>query len=102
MREAWEEEVKREIQRIKQKNKALKNARVKREQQVRTMHKLQCLNISKQFLNGCFKGTLSHLAEKNYWRENFSDQLSIAYKQWLAEQAFNESSRHEVGSDLCD
>ena len=44
---AWEEEVKREIQRIKQKNKALKQARTKREQQIKTMHKLQCLNMSK-------------------------------------------------------
>jgi hypothetical protein len=32
LRENWEEEVKREIQRIKHKNKALKNARAKREQ----------------------------------------------------------------------
>ena len=30
----WEEEVKREIQRIKHKNKVLKQARAKREQQV--------------------------------------------------------------------
>lgn len=32
LRDSWEEEVKREIQRIKHKNKALKNARQKREQ----------------------------------------------------------------------
>ena len=32
LREAWEEEVKREVQRIKHKNKALKNARNKRDQ----------------------------------------------------------------------
>jgi hypothetical protein len=31
-REDWEQEVKKEIARIKQKNKALKNARMKREQ----------------------------------------------------------------------
>jgi len=31
LRDSWEEEVKREIQRIKHKNKALKNARAKRE-----------------------------------------------------------------------
>lgn len=40
LRADWEEDVKREIQRIKQKNKALKIARLKREQQVKTMHKL--------------------------------------------------------------
>jgi len=47
LRDNWEEEVKREIQRIKHKNKALKNARAKREQQIKTMHKLQCLNLAK-------------------------------------------------------
>lgn len=73
LRDNWEEEVKREIQRIKQKNKALKQARVKREQQVKTMHKLQCLNLAKQFLGGCYRGTLSHLAQKSYWRENVQD-----------------------------
>lgn len=40
LRDNWEEEVKREIQRIKHKNKAIKNARAKRDQQVKTMHKL--------------------------------------------------------------
>lgn len=37
LRNAWEEEVKREIHRIKQKNKALKQARSKRDQQIKTM-----------------------------------------------------------------
>lgn len=73
LRDSWEEEVKREMQRIKHKNKALKNARVKREQQIKTMHKLQCLNMAKKFLGGCYKGTLVHLSENNYWRENFND-----------------------------
>lgn len=36
----WEQEVKREISRIKQKNKILHNARQRREQQVKTMYKL--------------------------------------------------------------
>lgn len=36
----WQSEVKREIQRIKIKNKALDNARIKRKQQIETMNKL--------------------------------------------------------------
>ena len=44
------------------------------------MQKLQCLNISKQFLKGCFKGTLAHLAEHSYWRDSFKDQLEVSYK----------------------
>jgi hypothetical protein len=47
LKDSWEEEVKREIQRIKHKNKALKTAKAKREQQVKTMHKLQSLNMAK-------------------------------------------------------
>jgi hypothetical protein len=50
-RDDWEQEVKKEIARIKQKNKALTNARVKREQQVKTMHKLQCLAVAKAYLS---------------------------------------------------
>lgn len=42
-REDWQKEVKKEIARIKLKNKALNQRRVKRAQHVQTMHKLQCL-----------------------------------------------------------
>ena len=73
LRSDWEEEVKREISRIKQKNKALNKARMRREQQIKTMHKLQCLNISKRFLNNCFMSTMTHLAENCYWRSSFKD-----------------------------
>lgn len=73
LHEQWEDEVKREIQRIKHKNKMLKQARAKREQQVKTMHKLQCLQMAKQFLTGCAKGTMMHLAESSYWRDSFKD-----------------------------
>lgn len=61
--------MKREIQRIKHKNKVLKQARQKRDQQVKTMHKLQCLSMAKQFLAGAFKGSLTDLAEHRYWRD---------------------------------
>ena len=76
----WQQEVKREINLIKQKNKTLNNARAKREQQIKTMHKLQCLNISKKFLQGCYMGTMTQLAEHSYWRNGFKDQLTVAYK----------------------
>ena len=78
--EQWQQEVKREINLIKQKNKTLNNARAKREQQIKTMHKLQCLNISKKFLSGCFMGTMNQLAEHSYWRDGFRDQLTVAFK----------------------
>ena len=76
----WEEEVQREINLIKKKNQALNNARAKREQEIKTMHKLQALNISKNFLRGCFMGTMKKLAENSYWRDGFKDQLTVAFK----------------------
>lgn len=102
LRDNWEEEVKREIQRIKHKNKALKNARSKREQQVKTMHKLQSLNLAKQFLSGCYKGTLKHLAQNNYWRDSFDDQLQISFKQFLTEKTLADSNQQAVSQNFID
>ena len=102
LRADWEEEVKREIHRIKQKNKALKIARLKREQQVKTMHKLQCLNISKRFLQNCFMNTMSHLAENNFWRNSFKDQLEIAYKDHLYNKVLDEAMKHELAADYIE
>ena len=47
------------------------------------MHKLQCLNISKHFLKGCFLGTMKQLAAHSYWRDGFTDQLGVAFKDQL-------------------
>ena len=66
-------EVKREITRIKQKNKALENAREKRKQQFETMQKLQCMNIAKNFLSTNFMKSMQSLADKNHWRNSFKD-----------------------------
>lgn len=93
MHNDWEHEVKREISRIKQKNKILNNARIKREQQVKTMHKLQCLNLSKQFLKGCFEGSLQFLADHSYWRDSFTDQLHVAYKSSLLNNLQGEADK---------
>ncbi len=79
----WEQEVKKEVARIKQKNKTLNIARAKREQQIKTMHKLQCLNMSKHYLQKTFNSSLQYLADCSYWRDTFQDQLQIIYKEWL-------------------
>ena len=78
LREAWEEEVKREIQRIKHKNKALKNARNKRDQQVKTMH----------------------LADSGYWRTTFSDQLNIGFKQFLTDKAISNTQESTTAESV--
>lgn len=52
---------------------------MKREQQVKTMYKLQCLNFAKNLLQNSKTNTLKHLVENSYWRNSFEDQLSEVY-----------------------
>lgn len=54
------------------------------------MHKLQSLNMAKQFLQGAFKGTLQHLAQNNFWRDSFKDQLAISFTHHLTEKALQD------------
>jgi len=72
-RSDWEQEVKKEIARIKQKNKVLNVARLKREQQIKTMHKLQCLNVAKLYLSNSLTTSIRYLQDNNYWRNQFKD-----------------------------
>ena len=89
-REGWEQEVKREIARIKAKNKALKVARAKREQQARTLQKIQCLAVAKQYLKSTFLGSMEALNAQQLWRSKFEDQLNITYKDWLLRKVQDE------------
>ena len=102
LHDSWEEEVKREIQRIKHKNKVLKQARAKRDQQVKTMHKIQCLQFAKNFLQGCKKGTLTHLVEHSYWRDSFKDQLEVSYKHHLVDLTLNNTSSNRQANVYLD
>ena len=61
----WQSEIKKEISRIKIKNKALDIARQKRKQQEETMNKLQCLNFGKNFLAQNFRQSMEFLASNN-------------------------------------
>lgn len=101
-REDWEQEVKKEIARIKQKNKALKIARDKREQQYKTMQKLQCLNIAKAYLSNTFTNSMQFLADNNYWRNKFEDQLQVIYKEWLFKKIDEESQKSSKAGDFLD
>ena len=79
----WQQEVKKEIARIKFKNKTLETARDKRKQQFETIQKLQCLNLAKSFLKNNFANSVKLLAEKKHWKDTFKDQLHCEYKDWL-------------------
>ena len=101
-RDDWEQEVKKEIARIKQKNKALNNARIKREQQIKTMHKLQCLSLAKNFLSNTFDNSMQYLADHNFWKNKFNDQLHIIYKDWLFKKIDEEAQKHSKSSQFQD
>lgn len=95
-------EVKKEINRIKLKNKALDNARMKRKQQIETMNKLQCLNIAKNFLANNFKQSMQFLADKNHWRDTFKDQLNVDFRDWMYESIANNIGNKSKASTFKD
>ena len=66
------------------------------------MHKLQCLNISKNFLQGCFKGSLQFLSEHSYWRDGFKDQLEVAYRDSLFTNVFRQNQKYDFSADVLD
>ena len=79
----WQQEVKKEIARIRMKNKTVETARLKRKQQFETIQKLQCLNLAKTFLKNNFLNSVKALAEKKHWKDTFKDQLQCEFKDWL-------------------
>jgi len=64
------------------------------------MHKLQCLNISKKFLSGCFDGTMTQLAEHSFWRDGFKDQLTVAFKDQLLSNVLTDSQKAQHTNTL--
>lgn len=47
------------------------------------MHKLQCLNIAKGYLQGVVGNSMQYLADQHFWRNKFQDQLQVVYRDWL-------------------
>ena len=92
-RAEWEQEVKREIARIKAKNKALKIARAKREQQTLTLQKIQCIAAAKGYLSKVFINSMEALNGQQTWRSRFQDQLQINYKDWLLKKVQDEFTK---------
>lgn len=65
------------------------------------MHKLQCLQLAKQFLEGSFRGCLTHLGESSFWRNSFSDQLEVSYVRRLTEGALTaQNNGYQVNSHM--
>jgi hypothetical protein len=38
---------------------------------------------------------MQHLADNNYWRDKFQDQLQVIYKEWLYKKISEEAQKHE-------
>ena len=62
------------------------------------MHKLQCLQISKKFLTGCFMGTMQQLNDETYWRDSFQDQLTVAHKDQLLSSVLIDTQKSKHSS----
>ena len=102
----WQQEVKKEIALIKNKNKTLETAREKRKQQFETIQKLQCLNLAKSFLKNNFVNSVKLLAEKRHWKDTFKDQLHCEYKDWLysavSRNLTNKQKAKAEQDDICN
>jgi len=46
--------------------------------------------------------TMTHLAENNFWRTSFKDQLEIAYKDHLYTQVLDEAMKHELAAEYIE
>jgi hypothetical protein len=101
-REDWEQEVRKEVARIKQKNKVLATAREKRRRQEIALHKLQCLNMAKSYLQNAFVNSLQFLNDNSFWRNEFNDSLNINYKEWLFKSVEDEFNKKAKSEKLCD
>lgn len=66
------------------------------------MYKLQCLNVSKKFLNNCFMGSMQALADCKTWRSCFDDQLNIAYKDQIYDNVLNDVLKHEMAAEFIE
>lgn len=64
------------------------------------MHKLQCLNISKAYLSNTFVNSMQFLADNNYWRNKFQDQLHVIYKEWLFKKTDEEAQKSSKAGDF--
>lgn len=94
-KEDWEQEVRREITRIKQKNKVLSTARERRRRQIVALHKLQCLNVAKSYLQSAYINSMQFLNDNSFWRNNFYDLLNVNYKEWLFDAVEEEIDNKE-------
>lgn len=45
---------------------------------------------------------MQFLADNNYWRNKFEDQLQVIYKEWLFKKIDDESQKSSKAGDFLD
>lgn len=66
------------------------------------MMKLQCLNISKQYLQGVLMSSMRYMKEHQYWRDSFKDQLRTNYHDWLFKKVDDEFAKKQRSGTFQD
>ena len=79
-RDEWARRVRDEIKLLKEKNTLRERARRIKEQQQKTLAKVQELNISKQYLRGLFGNVVMFLNDYSFWRDHRRDKLCVDYR----------------------
>lgn len=62
------------------------------------MHKLQCLNTAKAYLNNTLYTSIRFLADHNQWRNQFKDELQTNFKEWVLKKLEDEFSVDDKSS----
>lgn len=60
------------------------------------------MQVSKNFLRGCFMGTMKQLAKQSFWRDSFKDQLAVTFRDDLLSQVLTENNKHTQAGSLLD
>ncbi len=71
-------------------------ARKIKEQQVKTLAKVQELAIAKQYLKGLFGNVVMFLNDHSFWRDRKEDELNIGFRDYLEEHVEKQLSKREV------
>lgn len=66
------------------------------------MHKLQCLNVAKSYLSSTLFTSVRYLADHNYWRNSFKDQLQTNFKEWMLKKIQDDFGKDTKGEEFQD
>lgn len=71
-------------------------ARKIKEQQIKTLAKVQEMAIAKRYLKGLFGNVVMFLNDHSFWRDSKEDELNISYRNYLQEKVEQKLGQREV------